>query len=78
MKKVDGMRSVAPVESVAYMYEYMRWNDKPEFVELKERHREYMTGERDKLFKIACGPDGFESWQPSAEDCGRKASTGPI
>ncbi len=72
------MRSIAPVERVAYMYEFMGWKDKPEFVALQERHREYMESARAELMKIACGPDGFAVWQPSDQDCGRRSSSGPI
>lgn len=66
------MRSIMPVERLAYFYDYMGWNDDPEFVALQQRHRSYMLAERRKILDVACGPDGFEAWQPSAAEC-RKA-----
>ena len=71
-------RSVAPVGRVNFMFEELGWNGVPELVELKNWHRSYIESEREKLLKVACGPNGFEVWQPSDEDCGRKATTGPI
>ena len=71
-------RSVAPLGRVDYMYEQLGFDDVPELLDLKNWHRDYMSGEREKLLQVACGPDGFEVWQPSDEDCGRKATTGPI
>ena len=64
-------RSVMPVERLAYVYEYMGWKDDPDFVVLQQRHRSYMLAERSKLLDVACGPDGFEAWQPSAAECGK-------
>jgi tetratricopeptide (TPR) repeat protein len=63
-------RSIMPVERLAYMYEVAGWDEMPEFAEIRNTHREYMAAERDKLLKMACGPDGFEAWQPSPADCG--------
>ena len=69
------MRGPFSVEQVAYEYETMGWNDDAGFVALKEKHREYMTKEREKLIKTACGPDGFESWKPAPSEC--KRNPGP-
>jgi len=63
-------RSVMPIERLAYVYDFMGWNDDPDFVALQQRHRNYMLAERSKLLAAACGPDGFEAWQPSAAQCG--------
>ncbi len=64
-------RSIMPVERLTYMYEMAGWNEMPEFAELRNTHREYMSAERDKLLNVACGPDGFEVWQPSPAACGK-------
>ena len=64
-------RSIVPVERMEYMRDLLGWDTMPEFVALAERHRKYMTSERDKLLEMACGPDGFEIWQPSDAECGR-------
>jgi tetratricopeptide (TPR) repeat protein len=66
------------VEGLAVWYERAGWNQLPEWRELQDRHREYMEAESAKLLAIACGSDGFEVWQPSDEQCGRKRSSGPI
>ena len=66
------------VEGLAVWYERAGWDQLPDWRGLQERHREYMEAESAKLLAIACGPDGFEAWQPSDEECGRKRSTGPI
>jgi tetratricopeptide (TPR) repeat protein len=63
-------RSLMPVEQLTSMYETAGWNDLPEFAELRETHREYISAEYEKLLKVACGPDGFQVWQPSRADCG--------
>ena len=63
-------RSIMPIERLAYFYEVMGWDDDEDFEALRGRHRTYMNGERDKLLAMACGPDGFEAWQPSRSDCG--------
>jgi TolB-like protein len=48
--------------------------DEPEYKDLLNRHRDYMTSQREELLATACGPDGFEIWQPSDETCGRSAA----
>ena len=64
-------RGIMPVERLTYTYEFMGWDEDPAFAPVQERHREYMTSERAKLLAIACGPDGFEVWQPSDAECGQ-------
>ena len=64
-------RSIMPVERMEYMQEVLGWDTMPEFVALAQKHRNYVTTERDKLLAMACGPDGFEVWQPSDDECGR-------
>jgi TolB-like protein/tetratricopeptide (TPR) repeat protein len=63
-------RSVMPVERLAYMYEIAGWDEMPEFTEIRINHRKYIAAERDKLLKVACGPNSFDVWRPSAEVCG--------
>ncbi len=50
-------------------YEGMGWNELPQFVAAKERYEEYVVRERKKFLEVACGPDGFTTWRPSAEIC---------
>ena len=71
-------RSIAPEDRVNYMYELLGFDEIPELLELNNWHRDYMKGERKKLLKVACGPNGFEVWKPSDEDCGRNKRSGPI
>jgi len=63
-------RSIMPVERLAYMYEIAGWDEMPEFADIRNTHRAYMFAERSKLLNVACGPDGFDVWQPSPETCG--------
>ena len=71
-------RSIVIVERFGYFIKTMGLDEEPQFVALQERHRDYMNGERDKLLAMACGPDGFSVWQPSAEECGqRRTPIGP-
>lgn len=71
-------RSMVLVERMGFFIESMGLGDDPQFAALRDRHRAYMNGERDKLLATACGPDGFSAWQPSAEQCGiRRAPTAP-
>ena len=50
-------------------YATMGWNDMPRFVERKARYEELVNRERVKFLAIACGPDGFTTWQPSPDTC---------
>jgi TolB-like protein len=63
-------RSLMPVERLTYMYETAGWDEMPEFADIRSNHREFMLSEGDKLREVACGPNGFDSWQPSPADCG--------
>jgi len=65
------MRGIMPVERLTYTYEFMGWDEDPEFAPIRDHHREYMTSEGAKLLAVACSPDGFEAWQPSAAECGK-------
>ena len=64
-------RGILPIERLAYVYDVMGWNDDPDLMALQQRHRSYMLAERSKLLDVACGPDGFEAWQPSVAECGK-------
>lgn len=70
-------RSLMPVDRLTYFYEVMGWDEDTDFRALQDGHRRYMNGERDKLLAMACGPDGFEAWQPSAAACGKTATPAP-
>lgn len=59
--------------NLARFYELMGWNELPRFVTLKARHDEYRLAERRKFLAVACGPGGFEFWQPSPETCAEVA-----
>jgi len=45
------------------------WKELPEYVERRREHIQYIEQERRKFLKVACGPDGFNFWQPSADTC---------
>jgi TolB-like protein/lipoprotein NlpI len=64
-------RSIMPIERLAYFYKVMGWDDDADFAALQDRHRNYILAESSKLLEVACGPDGFEAWQPSAAECGK-------
>ena len=57
--------------NLAFFYSLTGWDEMPEFVDVQNRHREYMRAQRAELLATACSPNGFESWQPSAAECGR-------
>ena len=67
-------RSIMPIDRLEYFYSVMGWDEDPDFTPLRERHRDYILAEAGKLLEVACGPDGFEAWQPSAADCGKAPS----
>ena len=50
-------------------YENLGWNALPEYVERRQKYEKYRTEERQKFLRVACGPDGFSTWQPSPETC---------
>ncbi len=71
-------RSITLIERLGYFLQTMGLDNDPQFAALRERHRDYMNGERDKLLAMACSPDGFSAWRPSAEECGsRRVPIGP-
>ena len=51
------------------LYTMLGWNDLPEFVALREAHEAYRQREKAEFLTVACGPDGFTSWQPSPDTC---------
>ena len=57
--------------NLAFFYSLTGWDEMPEFVDVQDRHREYMQAQRAELLATACSPNGFESWQPSSAECGR-------
>ena len=67
-------QGIMSVKRMDYLYESMGWDELPEFAALKKRHRQYMTAAHDQLLETACGPDGFDIWQPSDDACGRSAA----
>ena len=50
-------------------YRHLGWDEIPRFVALRERYEAYLATERLKFLAVACGDDGFESWQPLPETC---------
>ena len=65
-------------ENFAVFYDTAGFSGRPEFESLLKGHSDHIAAERAKLLEIACGPNGFEIWQPSPEDCGkRRATPGP-
>jgi TolB-like protein/Flp pilus assembly protein TadD len=67
-------RSVMNPDQMDFFYEGAGWSGRPDFEDLRRRHREYIESQRDEVLAVACGPDGFQVWQPPADDCGRKAA----
>jgi len=71
-------RNVMRPDNLAFFYDIAGWAGRLAFEDLRKRHREHMRAQRDELLAIACGPDGFEVWQPSDDDCGvRKTRSAP-
>ncbi len=68
LQKAMSIGLVLP-SGVAYSYDVFGWNELPEFVALREDHETYRQREKAKFLKIACGPDGFSTWQPAPETC---------
>jgi len=54
---------------IEFTYRVLGWNDLPEFEALRKEHEAYRRRERSKFLMVACGSDGFKSWQPSPETC---------
>jgi tetratricopeptide (TPR) repeat protein len=55
--------------AITLTYETLGWNKLPKFEALRKEHEAYRRRERSKFLAVACGPDGFTSWQPSPETC---------
>ena len=49
------------------------WEDKPEFANLLAEWEAYNQTELRKIFSIACGKNGFDSWQPHSDNCKKYA-----
>jgi TolB-like protein len=54
---------------LARNFDLLGWNDLPDFAERRRLIEDKARSERAKFLAVACGPDGFSSWQPSAETC---------
>ncbi len=50
-------------------FETFGWNEIPEFAERKRQHDQYLRDEKKKFLAVACGADGFTTWQPSPDTC---------
>ena len=61
-----------PIDRLGYMYTVMGWDEDPAFhAAARAVIADYILAEAGKLLEVACGPDGFEVWQPSAATCGK-------
>ena len=69
--EIGAFRDVLPTERLDRFFTLLGVNNEPEFIDLHNRHRNYMVAQRKELLAIACGPDGFDIWQPSDDTCGR-------
>ena len=72
--EIGVFRDVIQTDQLDRFFTMLGVTDNPEFIDLRSRHRDYMTAQRKDLLAVACGPDGFELWQPSDETCGRSAA----
>jgi TolB-like protein len=72
--EIGAFRDVIQTAQLDRFFILLGVSDEPEFKDLRNRHRDYMTSQREELLAIACSPDGFEIWQPSGETCGRTAA----
>ena len=71
--EIGAFRDVIQTAQLDRFFTLLGVNGEPDFEDLRNRHRDYMTSQRNELLAIACGPDGFEVWQPSDETCGRRS-----
>lgn len=62
-------RNGGGASSLRNNFEIFGWNDIPEYAERKRQHDRYLQDEKTKFLKVACGPDGFATWQPSPDAC---------
>ena len=51
------------------LYRQLDWSNDPDVLERRQRYDAYVDEERRKFLQVACGPDGFTSWQPSPDTC---------
>ena len=52
------------------VFDWLGWNELPEFVGLRDAHEKRRADERVKFLMVACGSEGFSTWKPSPETCG--------
>ena len=71
--EIGAFRDVIQTAQLDRFFMWLGVSDEPDFRDLRNRHRDYMASQRNELLAIACGPDGFEVWQPSDETCGRRS-----
>ena len=69
--EIGAFRDLIPTEQLDEFFGLLGITDGREFIDLRNRHRDYMTAQRKELLAVACGPDGFDIWQPSDDTCGR-------
>ena len=62
-------KDTVPPAYLENTFDLMGWNELARFAERKSQYEEYIGRERQKFLIVACGPDGFPSWQPSPETC---------
>ena len=72
--EIGAFRGIIQTAQLDQFFSLLDVSDDPEFIDLSNRHRDYMAAQRNELLAIACGPDGFETWQPSDATCGRSAA----
>ena len=68
-------KNIRSVDRMALDFAMMGWDEKPEFQDLQRRHRQFIEKARAELLAVACGPDGFDAWQPAPDDCSVVVST---
>ncbi len=62
-------RGMLPADVLQERYETLGWDELPAFAERRRAYEDFYRAERNRFLAVACGPDGFASWQPSAETC---------
>ena len=72
--ETGAFRDIIPTARLDRFFTMLGVNEEREFIDLRNRHRDYMMSQSEELLDIACGPDGFQIWQPSDETCGRSAA----
>ena len=73
----QGIMNKAPMsfEGINHLaiFAALGWEDKPEFANLLAEWEAYNQTELRKIFSIACGKNGFDSWQPHSDNCKKYA-----